>query len=59
MSLPGLQISTPVVATVAAPIVHDLEANTEWRFEVAFGGKIEIKARNASCLHEAANIFHP
>lgn len=42
MSLPGLQVSAPV-ETVAAPVVHELKEGTEWRFEVAFGSKVEVK----------------
>lgn len=42
MSLPGLQLSTPV-ETKLAPAVHELQEGSEWRFEVAFGTKIEVK----------------
>ncbi len=44
MSLPGLQISTPVEVE-ATPIIHELKEGTEWRFEVAFGLKVEVKVR--------------
>ena len=44
MSLPGLQVSEPA-EIVKSPVVHDLKAETEWRFEVAFGSKIEVKVR--------------
>ena len=42
MSLPGLELSAPV-ETVATPTVHELKEQTEWRFEVAFGTKIEVR----------------
>ncbi len=44
MSLPGLQISAPVEIE-AVPIIHELKEGTEWRFEVAFGSKAEVKVR--------------
>jgi len=44
MSLPGLQLSAPVETTVT-PIIHDLKEGTEWRFEVAFGTKVEVRVR--------------
>ena len=44
MSLPGLELSAPV-ETVVTPTVHELKEQTEWRFEVAFGAKIEIRVR--------------
>ncbi len=28
----------------ATPVIHDIRANSEWRFEVAFGQSIEVKA---------------
>lgn len=40
--LPGLQLNTPS-EPVSAPIIHEIKENTEWRFEVAFGSKIEVK----------------
>ena len=42
MSLPGLQLSTPVEVGVV-PNIHNVKPGTEWRFEVAFGSKIEVK----------------
>ena len=42
MSLPGLQLSAPV-ENVIAPTVHELKEGVEWRFEVAFGTKIELR----------------
>lgn len=42
MSLPGLDLSAPI-ETVTAPTVHELKEQTEWRFEVAFGTKVEIR----------------
>ncbi|KAL8690779.1 MAG: hypothetical protein Q9218_003853 [Villophora microphyllina] len=42
MSLPGLQISAPV-EPVLSTAIHGIPAETEWRFEVAFEAKIEIK----------------
>lgn len=43
MSLPGLQLNAPTVPVSSGPIFHDIKENTEWRFEVAFGAKIEVK----------------
>lgn len=42
MSLPGLQLSAPE-EKVVTPVIHDIKQNTEWRFEVAFGVKVEVK----------------
>ena len=42
MSLPGLDLSAPV-ETVVTPTVHELKEQTEWRFEVAFGTKVEVR----------------
>ena len=42
MSLPGLDLTAPV-ETVLTQTVHELKEQTEWRFEVAFGTKIEIR----------------
>lgn len=42
MSLPGLDLSAPV-KTFATPTVHELKEQTEWRFEVAFGTKVEVR----------------
>lgn len=41
-TLPGLQLSTPS-EPISTQIIHDIKENTEWRFEVAFGSKIEVK----------------
>ena len=42
MSLPGLQLEAPV-ETGSTPTIHDIKENSEWRFEVAFGSKVEVK----------------
>lgn len=42
MSLPGLQLNAPT-EPVLATTFHDIAENTEWRFEAAFGYKIEVK----------------
>ena len=42
MSLPGLDLAAPV-ETAAAPTVYELKEQTEWRFEVAFGTKVEVR----------------
>ena len=42
MSLPGLELPAPV-ETVTEPVVHELKEQTEWRFEVAFGTKVEVR----------------
>ena len=42
MSLPGLHISPPTEVE-ALPTIHELKEGTEWRFEVAFGSKVEVK----------------
>ncbi len=47
MSLPGLQLSAPVETNVA-PAVHELQEGSEWRFEVAFGTKAEVKVGKLS-----------
>ena len=47
MSLPGLQLSAPV-ETAVVPTIQDLTENTEWRFEVAFGTKVEVRVRPSS-----------
>lgn len=44
MSLPGLQLSAPV-ESVSLPIIHELKEGSEWRFEVAFGSKVDVKVR--------------
>lgn len=43
-TLPGLQLSTPG-EPVSTQIIHDIKENTEWRFEVAFGSKVEVKVQ--------------
>ena len=42
MSLPGLDLSAPV-ETVINPTVYELKEQTEWRFEVAFLSKVEVR----------------
>lgn len=42
MSLPGLQLEAPVEPG-STPTIHDIKENSEWRFEVAFGSKVEVK----------------
>lgn len=42
MSLPGLQLEAPI-ETGSTPTVHEIKENSEWRFEVAFGSKVEVK----------------
>ncbi|TVY39548.1 mRNA cleavage and polyadenylation factor [Lachnellula occidentalis] len=57
MNIPGLGQAAPA-ATFSAPTiqaaiaVHDLQANSEWRFEVAYGQSIEVKI-----LSGTAEIF--
>ncbi|KAI4134124.1 MAG: hypothetical protein LQ347_001783 [Umbilicaria vellea] len=51
MSLPGLQLSAPP-EPVLASTTHDLNQNTEWRFETPFGSHIEVKL-----LSGTAEIF--
>ncbi|KAI6712011.1 hypothetical protein JHW43_005468 [Diplocarpon mali] len=55
MSIPGLgqataaaSLSTPIAA--ATPEVHELQQNSEWRFEVAIKQKIDVKARESNVL---------
>ncbi|KAL9101987.1 MAG: hypothetical protein Q9163_002816 [Psora crenata] len=43
MSLPGLNVPAPV-QEVVVPSTHELKEGTEWRFEVAFSTKVEVKA---------------
>ncbi|KAE8448649.1 Cleavage polyadenylation factor subunit clp1 [Mollisiaceae sp. DMI_Dod_QoI] len=57
MSIPGLGQAAPTAAfsapTVEAPVaVHELQANSEWRFEVEIGEKIDVKI-----LSGTAEIF--
>jgi hypothetical protein len=47
MSLPGLQLEAPV-ESVSAPAIHEIEENSEWRFEVPFGSKVEVKVGGKS-----------
>ncbi|CAG8982545.1 hypothetical protein HYALB_00002327 [Hymenoscyphus albidus] len=55
--IPGLG-QAPAAASFAAPtatssvVLHELQANSEWRFEVAFGRSIEVKL-----LSGTAEIF--
>lgn len=42
MSLPGLELSVPV-ETTRVPTIQELKEGTEWRFEVAFGTKVEVR----------------
>ena len=57
MSLPGLELSAPV-ETAVTPTVHELKEQTEWRFEVAFGTKLEVRVRcpNLSTLFDCLNV---
>ncbi|CZS89296.1 probable Protein clp1 [Rhynchosporium agropyri] len=57
MSIPGLGQAAPAAAfsapsTAAAPVVHELQQNSEWRFEVAVGQTIDVKI-----LSGTAEIF--
>ncbi|KAL2070533.1 hypothetical protein VTL71DRAFT_13559 [Oculimacula yallundae] len=57
MSIPGLGQAVPAAAfsaptTSAAPVVHELQQNSEWRFEVAIGQTIDVKI-----LSGTAEIF--
>ncbi|KAL9045176.1 MAG: hypothetical protein Q9214_001746 [Letrouitia sp. 1 TL-2023] len=47
MSLPGLQLSAPV-ESVSIPVIHELREGSEWRFEVAFGSKVDVKLLSGS-----------
>ena len=42
MSLPGLDLSVPV-ESVVNPTIYELKEQTEWRFEVAFHSKVEVR----------------
>ena len=42
MSLPGLNAATPVEEDLPSEI-HEIKEQSEWRFEVAFGNKVEVK----------------
>ncbi|KAL3427221.1 hypothetical protein PVAG01_00730 [Phlyctema vagabunda] len=54
--IPGLGQAPPVATLSSAPItaattaVHELLPNSEWRFEVAIGQSIELKARPGPLL---------
>ncbi len=48
MSLPGLQLDAPD-EQVSTSITHDIKEKNEWRFEVPFGSKIEVKV-GLNCL---------
>ncbi|KAH8678772.1 hypothetical protein BGZ60DRAFT_401815 [Tricladium varicosporioides] len=57
MSIPGLGQAAHATAlaaptAVASAVVHDLQANSEWRFEVAHGQSIEVRI-----LSGTAEIF--
>ena len=47
MSLPGLGTTSYTVPIVQEPTatLHELQRNTEWRFEVAFDATVEVKVR--------------
>ena len=57
MSLPGLDLSAPV-ETLVTPTIHELKEQTEWRFEVAFGTKLEVRVRcpKLSTLFDYLNV---
>lgn len=56
MSIPGLGHAAPTRAAVPAAVshtnIHELQANSEWRFEVAIGSSIDVKV-----LSGTAEIF--
>ena len=45
MALPGLGLSSTAVPIVqeTPKAVHELQHNTEWRFEAAFGENVEVR----------------
>ncbi|KAM3069456.1 Cleavage polyadenylation factor subunit clp1 [Clarireedia jacksonii] len=49
MSIPGLGHAVPAATAVPAAVaasnkaIHELQANSEWRFEVAVGSTVEVK----------------
>ena len=45
MALPGLQMNTIPLVKEKTATVTELQQNSEWRFEVAFGEKVEVKVR--------------
>ena len=47
MSLPGLDLSAPI-ETATPPTIHELKKQTEWRFEVAFGSRVELRVWSPS-----------
>lgn len=57
MSLPGLELSAPA-ETAVTPTIHELKEQTEWRFEVAFGTKVEVRVRcpNLSTPFDCLNV---
>ncbi|KAI9649677.1 Cleavage polyadenylation factor subunit clp1 [Ciborinia camelliae] len=56
MSIPGLGHAAPAAAATPAAIshtnIHQLQPNSEWRFEVAIGSSVEVKV-----LSGTAEIF--
>jgi hypothetical protein len=55
MSIPGLQLAAPVES--AAPAEHELEAGSEWRFEVGYGETIRVKVCVVHLLSNACFQF--
>lgn len=45
MSLPGLGLATQPEAEAYPPAIHNLKEGSEWRFEVPFDSKIEVKVQ--------------
>lgn len=56
LPLPGLNSSGPV-ETLASPTVYELKEGTEWRFEVAFDSKVEVKVRLGPHLQSKPSNF--
>ena len=52
-TLPGLQLNTPS-EPVSTSTIHEIKENAEWRFEVAFGSKIEVKVFRPGVMVEFA-----
>ena len=49
MALPGLSLgNTGPVVEEKPTVTHELQANSEWRFEVDFGETIEVTVRASS-----------
>ena len=50
MALPGLNLDllTVPLEEEKTSVIHELKANTEWRFEVAFDSQIEVKVRDVA-----------